>query len=828
MRNLLGFGTSNRAALCRGLILLTSGLASGAGAQTLKQPPTPPDATQAKMPADVVVTGEREPDVAPIAVLDAADIGTYGADSVGDLVAALAPLTRSATGNEPPIVLINGKQVSGPAEIATLPPEALRRMEIYPEEKALRLGFPPNRRVVNFLVLKKFRSLKANLVVGTATRGGGGSREASLFYSRIDGERRVGLGLSYKGADALFESQRAVEPPTRPPYTSAGTLIDTSGTLVGTADGPDVDLASTRTLRGATETLGFNGNLAGDMGGSALSLTTTLSASWNHSFQGPAVAALAIPASNPFSTLGEDVTLYRYLGEARPLRQASRTVAASLGLAADGALGKWHWNAIARYDRNQSHSIVERGVDVRPLQAAILAGDPSIDPFGPLPIGTRIADHGNSISDIVTANAMLNGPVAKLPAGDIFAMVNLSGIANRADATSVQADTVFRTERAQDTETGIFRLLLPLTSRRADFLPWAGSLIANITASATRISHYGVLKSIGYGGNWSPSSTVQFSLAINDEEGAPPIDQLVSPTVRIPNVPVFDYRTGTSILVTAIAGGNPDLAENRKHSLTAGVALTPFADNSLRISASYVESTLHDPVYTLPAATPAIEQAFPERFVRNADGTLLSIDSRPLNIDRADRSEWNTTLSFSWPPGTATATATNFMGLTSARKGDKANIVVDLSQVWRLRDDVRLRPGLPKLDLLAGNAIVASGGQPRHELILNVRASRAGIGLGLEGQWKSGTRVVGDDPAGDLSFSDLATLNARLFADLGNLPGLDDQAWAKSMRVTLDVTNLFDGHIDVRDGTGAVPIPYQPGYLNPLGLAATMSLRKLI
>jgi hypothetical protein len=135
---------------------------------------------------------------------------------------------------------------------------------------------------------------------------------------------------------------------------------------------------------------------------------------------------------------------------------------------------------------------------------------------------------------------------------------------------------------------------------------------------------------------------------------------------------------------------------------------------------------------------------------------------------------------------------------------------------------------LPKLDLLAGNAIVASGGQPRHELILNVRASRAGIGLGLEGQWKSGTRVVGDDPAGDLSFSDLATLNARLFADLGNLPGLDDQAWAKSMRVTFDVTNVFDGHVDVRDGTGAVPIPYQPGYLNPLGRAATLSLRKLI
>lgn len=319
---------------------------------------------------------------------------------------------------------------------------------------------------------------------------------------------------------------------------------------------------------------------------------------------------------------------------------------------------------------------------------------------------------------------------------------------------------------------------------------------------------------------------MQFSLSITDEEGAPPIDQLISPTIRTPNVPVFDYRTGASVLVTSIAGGNPDLAENRKHSLTAGVTLTPLADQNLRINANYVQSTLHDPVYGLPAATPAIEQAFPERFVRDAAGNLLSIDTRPVNFDRADRAEWNATLSFSWPPGVAASGTPNL--LNPAPKKPRDNIVVDLSQIWRLRDDVQLREGLPKLDLLSGNAIVASGGQPRHEVSLNVRASHGGIGLGLEGQWKSGTRVVGDDPASDPTFGDLATLNAKLFADLGNLPGLDDQAWAKSMRVSLDITNLFDGHVDVRDGNGAVPIPYQPGYLNPLVRAATLSLRKLI
>ncbi len=344
--------------------------------------------------------------------------------------------------------MINGKQVSGLADIGKFPPEALQRMEIYPEEKALRLGFAPNRRVINFVMLKKFRSLKANAHRRHHHPGRRGSREVCVTYSRIDDDRRINLGIGYKGADALLESQRDVQPPARPPYSFAGALIDSSGTLVGTGNGPDSDLASTRTLRGATDNLSLTAGLAGTVAGATVSLTTGLSASWNDSLQGPAMAALAIPAGNPFSTLGEDVTLYRYLGEARPLRQTGRSTTTSLGLSIDGSLGKWHWNTVARYDHTQSHSLIERGIDLRPLQAAILAGDPSIDPFGPcLPtvLGTRLVDRGSSTSDLATLNTLITGSLFKLPAGAAITNISLLGIANRADATSIQAGTTFRT-----------------------------------------------------------------------------------------------------------------------------------------------------------------------------------------------------------------------------------------------------------------------------------------------------------------------------------------------------------------------------------------------
>ncbi len=79
--------------ICCGLTLL----ASSAEAQTIDQKPATPEV---KAPADVVVTGQREPDVLPIAVLDSADIATYGVDSIADLLAAVGPLTRSAAGGE--------------------------------------------------------------------------------------------------------------------------------------------------------------------------------------------------------------------------------------------------------------------------------------------------------------------------------------------------------------------------------------------------------------------------------------------------------------------------------------------------------------------------------------------------------------------------------------------------------------------------------------------------------------------------------------------------------------------------------------------------------
>jgi len=49
----------------------------------------------------------------------------------------------------------------------------------------------------------------------------------------------------------------------------------------------------------------------------------------------------------------------------------------------------------------------------------------------------------------------------------------------------------------------------------------------------------------------------------------------------------------------------------------------------------------------------------------------------------------------------------------------------------------------------------------------------------------------------------------------------------RGVRVTLNLNNLFNDSIRVRDTAGATPLAYQTGYLDPTGRVVSGNLRKL-
>ena len=140
--------------------LLTLALAATptfALAQQAKAPPRPtaqpaPNSDEGEDGPDIIVRGAKQPgsvigDIPPEQQLGPADIRSYGVSSVTELLAELAPQTRSDRGSGgAPVVLLDGKRISGFSEIRDLPTEAIARVDILPEEVALKYGYKPIRR----------------------------------------------------------------------------------------------------------------------------------------------------------------------------------------------------------------------------------------------------------------------------------------------------------------------------------------------------------------------------------------------------------------------------------------------------------------------------------------------------------------------------------------------------------------------------------------------------------------------------------------------------------------------------------------------------------
>lgn len=79
-----------------------------------------------------------------------------------------------------------------------------------------------------------------------------------------------------------------------------------------------------------------------------------------------------------------------------------------------------------------------------------------------------------------------------------------------------------------------------------------------------------------------------------------------------------------------------------------------------------------------------------------------------------------------------------------------------------------------------------------------------------------------------MTFSDLVTVDTRLFLNLGQLsPRAGKSLLLKGTRLSLDIDNLFAARTNVRDEQGKTQLGYSGGYLDPLGRSVKLSLRKL-
>ncbi|HEU0134536.1 MAG TPA: TonB-dependent receptor, partial [Allosphingosinicella sp.] len=281
--------------------------------------PEDPDSELDEDGETIVVTGQRQRgavlgDIPPEVVFDRRDIRALGAGSLAELLEAIEPQTRSGRGREGgrPVILLNGRRISGFTEIRDIPPEAIVRIDVLPEEVALKYGYRADQRVVNFVLRRRFNAYTAEVQGGIATAGGRESYGTEVNYLQINQAGRINVGAEFRRSEPLFESERDI---------------------IQAEPVPGIELGRYRTLLPKTDRLELSGTINRPV-------SETVSATLNGTFD--------VNSSTAF------------LGLPRPslvppgLRRESDTRAAHLGLSVNGSLSSWQWTLTGNLDRSAS------------------------------------------------------------------------------------------------------------------------------------------------------------------------------------------------------------------------------------------------------------------------------------------------------------------------------------------------------------------------------------------------------------------------------------------------------------------------------------------
>ena len=781
----------------------------------------------------IVVVGQRLPgqvvgDIPPENVLDARDIRATGATSISELLEAVESQTGSARGRTSgrPVLLLDGQRISGFRELRDLPPEAIQRMEILPEEVALKYGYTADQRVVNIVLRPRFNSTSVELRGIAATDGGyaGGFAHGTRLAIR-DG-KRTSINARIDGNNPLYEAERDIA--TNPESS--------------------VDERSARTLVGAAQSArvtGVHNRPAGENG----ALTITGEAARSH---GRSRFGLA-----DFDA--DDV-----------LTRDSDTTSLGLGTIYNANRGDWRLSVSGNGEYERSESDSDRS------DATALTDDKS-----------------NSTRTDLVLDATASGPLFKLPAGEATATFK-SGL-SRLDfeSESRRRDLFSEADLGRTIGEGSANIDLPLTSTDSAI----GRLSANANFRLAELSDFGTLTSFGGGLTWSPTRRLNVIASFTREDGAPTLQELGNPFVETDGVPYFDAVRGETVEVTTLTGGNPALEADRRSVFKLGANWQVLQEPDFRVRAEYVSQTIDNPQIGFPAATPALEAAFPGRFERDGLGNLIRVDQRPVNGDQSRRDTVRWGLNFSKSLKSATPTreqiqalrerfgaSTRTRGPGDAQQGSAASgspqatppsttdtpppsggegprpgaeggpapeggefggrgrggrgggffggrnggrLTFSLNHTITLEDELEIASGLPKLDYLDGEAVGQTGGRPRHVVDAEGGYYNNGLGARLSTNWRSATRV--DSLTGpDLKFDDYASFDLRLFANLGERFDLvAKNPFFLGSSVRLEVKNLFNAKPQVRNSDGIVPFAYQEDLIEPIGRTVSISFRKL-
>ena len=767
--------------------------------------------------------GQIDAPQAPIATFDEAEIQALGATSVGELIARVSPQTSSGRGRGEggmPLILVNGQRVTNFRELRNYPPEAIKRVEILPEEVALRFGSPPNTRVVNLILKDNYSSRALEGSYSLPTAGGFNAWRGEATLLKIKKLNRFTVTGTTTDTSPLFENERDV--------VQAASSIPSVPT--------DPDPAAFRTLIGDSRSFGLNSAWTKGFGKDGTKGALTISAEANRTDNLSFSGLNTVPLTAPVDLL----------------ERRTRTTSVAAGTGYNKQIGKWLLNATVDGTHAETRTLID-------LTTASGGGQ------------ALATNNSERVESLIT----VSGRPVRVPAG-LIATTFKTGITwidfDSFDTRSSVGPASLQRFRVQ----GGINVAVPLTSRRENFGAGAGDITLNLSGNWSHLSDFGTVNDWSAGLTWAPTEKLNLGASYIVNQEAPAISQLGNPQAVTFNVPYYDFSRGETVLVAVTIGGNPLLRREQQRDIKLSANWTlPFIANS-NVVVEWFRNRSTDVTASFPLLTPEIEAAFPGRVTRDGTGRLTAIDQRPVTFaqQESSRLRWGFNLSGTIgkapagggmfgpggggarpagrpagaapvaaaptpPPPPPTAGAAPRAGAGPRRGGGSPLAALGGGQQgrWSLgvyhtaqfQNRVLITPGGPALDLLDGDSLSASG-SPRHSLEFNGGAFHKGLGMFFQGTWSAPTRVEASGLPGtsDLRFGSVTSVNLFLFSEFSMMPKLTKAApFLKGARVSFRIENLLGSVQTVTDGSGAVPISYQRDYLDPRGRVISIELRKM-
>ncbi|HWW59511.1 MAG TPA: ABC transporter ATP-binding protein, partial [Sphingopyxis sp.] len=232
------------------------------------------------------------------------------------------PQTRSGRGRGGgrPIILVNGRRIGGFGEVRNLPPEAIAKVEVFPEEVALQYGYSADERVVNMVLKPDFRQIAVEGEGGIPTQGGRFQSEIQPSFLAIGDNGRLNVNGGWEHKSMLLESERN---------------IDYRGDVDQAAEAP------ARSLLGASDEYSIDATIQ-------RSLNKVTDASINVRFD----------QTDTLSLLGPGLG-----GVGDPLERDSRERNLTTTASVNGMLGDWRWSVTGNYADADQRTFTDRVVE---------------------------------------------------------------------------------------------------------------------------------------------------------------------------------------------------------------------------------------------------------------------------------------------------------------------------------------------------------------------------------------------------------------------------------------------------------------------------------